>query len=163
MEAYRRRFGRRLLELRKRRGWSAEDAAHEVGVSSKTWHNWESGKRNPYDSNKRRIAKAFGIDVEDLAVDLPSPLGLGSGLANANQLDQIEAKVNGLLALVGLLAERLMDPGELRELTEGELAELRREAQEALSQRMQAPPSPEGADEPGSEGQDDAPGHGASG
>lgn len=77
MEDYRADVGQRLRALRESRNMSQEDAAHLVGVAVKTWHNWESGKRSPYESNWQRLADSFEIDVQPIRGTPPIPLGLG--------------------------------------------------------------------------------------
>lgn len=90
MEDYREQVGSRLRLLREDRAMSQEDAAHLVGVAVKTWHNWESGKRSPYENNWRRIGEAFEIDVRLIRGKPPTPLGLD---AADSQLDRIEQSV----------------------------------------------------------------------
>lgn len=84
MEAQRRRFGARIKALRKERGWSQEDAAHEVGVGVKTWRLWEGGKTTPYDANIRKLAKAFDIAPDELIEPPDAPLGLGAAPPEAS-------------------------------------------------------------------------------
>lgn len=56
-------LGQRLAELRGENGWSQERAAHEVGVSERTWRSWETGKRWPQPDNWERLAVVFGDEV----------------------------------------------------------------------------------------------------
>jgi len=57
----------RLKELRKKRGWSQEDLAHEVGVSLSTIQRWErQGVSRPFRLARRELIRLFresGIDV----------------------------------------------------------------------------------------------------
>jgi transcriptional regulator with XRE-family HTH domain len=78
VEEHRRRVGERLRQLRKSRGWSQEDAAHEAGVAVKTWYRWESGKGLPYDANVKKLADIFDTTPEEILGVPPSPLGLGA-------------------------------------------------------------------------------------
>lgn len=141
VEDYRKEVGRRLLDLRKRRGLSQEDAAHAVGVSAKTWGDWERGKRTPYDSNWKKIGEAFKVDPSEIAGRPPSPLGLAPDPdTGQSQLDRIERKLDQLLAgqlqLAGSQAEfeeqlRSMERG-LLEQAEARAA-LRRELLDAIA------------------------------
>lgn len=90
---HRRAVGARLRELRKARGMSQEDAAHAVGVAVKTWSNWERGRTNPYDTNWRKIGKAFDVDPGEIQGQPPAPLALH----NSERLDQIDEKLDEIL------------------------------------------------------------------
>ena len=46
-----------LRDLRKKRGWSQERLARELGVSFQTIHRWESGKFNPSPLAEEKIEK----------------------------------------------------------------------------------------------------------
>jgi transcriptional regulator with XRE-family HTH domain len=58
---------RKLKELRKKRGWSQEDLAHEVGVSLSTIQRWErQGGKRLFRLARKELMKLFqeaGIDV----------------------------------------------------------------------------------------------------
>jgi transcriptional regulator with XRE-family HTH domain len=56
----------RLRVLRAQRGWSIDRAAHEAGVTPETLSDAERGKRHPYLPTLRKLADAYGVDVEDL-------------------------------------------------------------------------------------------------
>ena len=114
MEDYRSEVGGRLLRLRESRNMTQEDAAHVVGVAVKTWHNWESGKRSPYESNWRKISEAFEVDVAAIRGKPPAPLGLDSpDLLEAAQLDVIDAKLDQIAGTLSDLVERLVAAGVL--------------------------------------------------
>jgi len=50
----------KLKELRKRRGWSQEDLAHEVGVSLSTIQRWERKVTNrPFRLAQRELRRLF--------------------------------------------------------------------------------------------------------
>jgi len=93
MQEYRREVGRKLKQLRTDRQWSAETAAHEVGIAVRTWGDWERGKRWPYNANWKKIIRTFGVDPRGTP---PLPLGLG-GPPDDVQLDRMEAKLDLLL------------------------------------------------------------------
>lgn len=94
----------RLRHLRESRNMSQEDAAHLVGVAVKTWHNWESGKRTPYESNWQRIADSFEVDVQPIRGRPPTPLGLGAGETETQVLMDL---IRGLDDQVRLLQVQL--------------------------------------------------------
>lgn len=137
MEDYRAGVGARLLALRKSRNLSQEDAAHLVGVGVKTWHNWESGKRSPYESNWRRIAEAFEIDVQPIRGTPPAPLGLDLPEDNgdiAAQLQEIRSELAELREQhAQLLALFTREPNAAATLSDAIAAAI----EDALSQRAE--------------------------
>lgn len=60
----------RLAEARKGNHWSQEHLAHLVGVETSTYRGWEYGTSSPRDSSYRPLAKALGVDLEDLDNDI---------------------------------------------------------------------------------------------
>jgi ribosome-binding protein aMBF1 (putative translation factor) len=49
----------KVEELRKRKGWSQEDLAREVGVSLSTVQRWESQEVNPTRLARRELERIF--------------------------------------------------------------------------------------------------------
>jgi len=61
------RFKKRLRELRKKRGWTQEEAAEKCGIGYKLYQLYELGmKDNPGLLNLEKIAKGYGLDVSEL-------------------------------------------------------------------------------------------------
>lgn len=57
---------RTLRQLRDDRGWGAKEAADHIGVSMATLYNWEAGKTEPRARQFQRIAKAYGVAMEEI-------------------------------------------------------------------------------------------------
>lgn len=55
-----------LLNLRKKEGLSQEFVARKMEVSRQTIMNWEDGKSIPTADKAVRLAKFFGVTVEEL-------------------------------------------------------------------------------------------------
>lgn len=55
-----------LLTLRTKAGWSQEFVARQMEVSRATIINWERGNTEPSISEAVKLAKLFGITVEEL-------------------------------------------------------------------------------------------------
>ena len=55
-----------LLTLRTKAGWSQEFVARQIEVSRATIVNWERGNTEPSISEAVKLAKLFGITVEEL-------------------------------------------------------------------------------------------------
>ena len=60
------RFGERVRELRKARGWSQEEFAHQCGLDRTYMGGIERGERNVALRNLERVAAALGISIERL-------------------------------------------------------------------------------------------------
>ena len=60
------RFGERVRELRKAKGWSQEEFAHHCGLDRTYEGSVERGERNVALRNIERIAAALGISIERL-------------------------------------------------------------------------------------------------
>ena len=60
----------RLEELRKERGIKQEDLARELGVSRQTISSLEKGRYNPSILLAFKIARRFGMQIEDVFIYL---------------------------------------------------------------------------------------------
>jgi transcriptional regulator with XRE-family HTH domain len=63
----------RLRVLRAERGLTLRDAEHQTGVDKDTLSKIERGQRHPHDVTLAKIAKGYGVPVEDL-LEEPVPL-----------------------------------------------------------------------------------------
>ena len=55
-----------LLTLRTKAGWSQEFVARQMEVSRQTVMNWENGKAVPMADKAVKLARMFGVTVEEL-------------------------------------------------------------------------------------------------
>lgn len=55
-----------LLTLRIKAGWSQEFVARQMEVSRQTVMNWEDGKSVPMADKAVKLARMFGVTVEEL-------------------------------------------------------------------------------------------------
>ena len=91
-------FQTRLRELRESAGYRSQQAFADVfGVAQSTVGGWEAGKREPNYETTIRLAKFFGVSVDDLLgltdqKEKPAPLD-GDGLdpERADLIKQIPA------------------------------------------------------------------------
>lgn len=60
------KFNERLLNLRKKNGWSQEELGYKIGVSRQTISKWESGQTTPELEKLKNLAKIFEISVDEL-------------------------------------------------------------------------------------------------
>lgn len=96
-EQQRQRLAQRLKDLRKYKGWTEPELAHEAGVSIQTISRLENGQtENPRDNTIQRLANAYKMTREELAGPRTSPEEMDR--AYESQLDDIKAKLELLLS-----------------------------------------------------------------
>ena len=66
MKTIRKKFGKRVRELRRAKSLSQEELAFRAGVHRTYLGGIERGERNPALENIEAIAKALGISLSDL-------------------------------------------------------------------------------------------------
>lgn len=60
-------FSERLIRLRKEKGFSQASVAKEIGVSPRTYQDYEYGEREPQVAIFSRIADFYGVTLDYLA------------------------------------------------------------------------------------------------
>ena len=60
------KFNEKLLDLRKKKGWSQEELGYKLDVSRQTISKWEAGQTTPELEKLRNLAKIFEISVDEL-------------------------------------------------------------------------------------------------
>lgn len=103
--------GDQLRALRLARHLSQEDAAHEIGVTTKALRAWEKGGRIKWE-NAKSAATFYEVDPESLVTrestdELPV-------LVSQSQLDRIEGELGAIRVEIGTLSSQL---AELQRLT----------------------------------------------
>jgi len=63
-------LGARLLQARRKHGWSTSEAARQFGVDPSTWHNWEAGELILFREHRTKVAKLSGLDPQGLADEM---------------------------------------------------------------------------------------------
>ena len=59
---------RTIRELREAQGWTQLELANKLGVTPTTVYTWERGKFDPRASQLRKLAVAFGVSMDDIAL-----------------------------------------------------------------------------------------------
>ena len=59
-------LGARLLEARRKHGWSTGEAARQLGVDRTTWQDWEHGELSLFRKHRTRVAKLLGLNQHEL-------------------------------------------------------------------------------------------------
>lgn len=60
------RFGKRVRDLRKQKGWSQEELADKVGLHRTYIGTIERGEQNVSIDNIEKVAKTLGVSLEQL-------------------------------------------------------------------------------------------------
>ena len=55
---------KKLRDLRKRRRWSQEYVARQIGVSLTAYNNWETGKTLPRSEHLIELANLYSVSVD---------------------------------------------------------------------------------------------------
>lgn len=97
-------FSQKLLELRKKRGFSQEDLAEKLNVSRQAISRWEMGSAIPDSPNLLKISDLFGVSIDSLLREDNQPEGKPiSGKDQEKRNRQV-----ALAVLVGLHAMALL-------------------------------------------------------
>lgn len=94
--------GELLRQLREKRRLSQEDAAHEIGVTSKSLRTWEKGGPIKWD-NAKAVGLFYGVDAEELVTrELVEPAVstgpvLGYKAEDVVRAERMEAKLDAIL------------------------------------------------------------------
>lgn len=62
-------FGEKLQKLRKAKGWTQEELAHQISVSRQALSKWEQGAVVPDTENILQISRLFGVSTDYLLHD----------------------------------------------------------------------------------------------
>lgn len=99
--------GERLKALRDERHLSQEDAAHEIGVTTRALRAWEKGGKIKW-PNAKAAGAFYEVDPESLVARETSPLPTVAGTDSA-QMDRIEAEVRATSVALAGMERRLME------------------------------------------------------
>ena len=62
-------FHSKMIKLRKHKGFTQETFAAEIGVSRQSVYKWESGQSYPEVEKRLKVARTFGVTVDDMLSD----------------------------------------------------------------------------------------------
>jgi len=87
------RFGKRLLALRKERGWSQPELAKKIDTSGAIVGRYERGEMTPSIEVAAKVAEAFRVTVDALVSEraVPDILGDQAMLERWRTLDGLQA------------------------------------------------------------------------
>jgi transcriptional regulator with XRE-family HTH domain len=93
------RLGRAITRYRKAAGLSVYECARQAGIPKTNLLYWESGERTPKASNLQRLARALGVDFEDLFAL--------AGYSTPGNLPELPIYLRRKLSLTGSETERV--------------------------------------------------------
>ena len=87
-------LAKRVLELRKQRGWSQPDLAKKIGTSGAIVGRYERGEMTPSVKVANKLANAFGVTVDYMVAEsnLPDILGSQDMIERWKSLEALEPK-----------------------------------------------------------------------
>lgn len=60
-------IGKKIMDLRKKNGYSQEELAEKVGVTRQTISKWELGETSPDLKQAKELSKIFNVSLDELA------------------------------------------------------------------------------------------------
>lgn len=63
-------LGGRLLQARRKHGWSTSEAARQLGVDRTTWQDWERGELILFRKHRINVATPLGLDPKEMADEM---------------------------------------------------------------------------------------------
>ena len=134
-------LSRRLRVLRAERGLTLREAASRTGVAKETISDIERGLRHPHDPTLAKIAKGYGVPVQDLLEEPefslagkaeappPGPEDLRSAEAEAEQPDvggSLEEEYQIIPQSAGMLTMHIEAMKRRKELREAQIEEIKK-------------------------------------
>lgn len=104
-------IGKRILQLRNERDWSASRLAEEANITQAMVTNYENNKVKPTYKVLKKLAKAFGVKIEELTGEPietrvgPSDDIFESKLVTAKAIKSDDAR-NTLVTIIDFYMER---------------------------------------------------------
>ncbi|MFL6232043.1 MAG: helix-turn-helix transcriptional regulator [Thermoanaerobaculia bacterium] len=96
--------GRRIVQARKRRGWSQTELAHQLGVKRERVGNWERGENAPRLEELALLGQVLRTSLDELVY--------GKRRGRRLSEEEIQRGERHLAGLVELLGVALRRPGE---------------------------------------------------
>ena len=93
-------IGRRIVRLRKRRGWSQAELARRLGVTRMRLGNWERGVYTPPLGALLALRRELGVSLDELLTGRPDVPELGGG-----QKAVARKHLAGLMRLLGMSSD----------------------------------------------------------
>lgn len=66
-------LGKKLMELRREKGWTQEEVAEKLGVSAQAISKWENDLSCPDILLLPEISKLYGVSIDELLSNTPEP------------------------------------------------------------------------------------------
>ena len=66
MTSFKEKFGKRVREIRKQKGFTQEQIAEKIGIEPPNISKLENGAHFPLPENIEKLAKALNVDAKDL-------------------------------------------------------------------------------------------------
>lgn len=103
----------KIIDLRKKNGWSQEELASQLGVSRQSVSKWESGQSIPDLDRILKMSTIFGVSTDYLLKDDAEPIDDAAPTVDAPQPEEEGARMIGMeeayhyLSMVQMAAPRI--------------------------------------------------------
>ncbi|SMO54303.1 helix-turn-helix domain-containing protein [Melghirimyces algeriensis] len=82
-------FSKRLIELRKQRGWTQQDLANKLKISRSTVANYEADRKIPREETLIAIANLFNVSIDYLLGRTDDPTGYPTHLEDLPPMERL--------------------------------------------------------------------------
>ena len=81
------RLGSWIAERRNEKVWTQEELADKLDVSQNTVSRWEKGEMMPSRANLQKIAKLFGVTVQEIFMEIAKPEDIKADLQSQSGME----------------------------------------------------------------------------
>src|SRR5699024_4988661 len=100
------KFGEKLKQLRKEKGWSQEHLAEKLNVSRQAVYKWEANKGYPDITNLIEISEIFDVTIDELIKeDKKLQKEMGSSEESFDQVSDPGFYLGMILFLIGIFTD----------------------------------------------------------
>ena len=85
-------LGEKILELRKKKGFSQEELGDRIGVTRQTISNWELGETSPNPGQLKLLSKELNVSIDEL-LDNDIKTVLEEKVSNTEKLSRLILKL----------------------------------------------------------------------
>ncbi len=100
-------LGNKILELRKKSGFSQEELGEKVDVTRQTISNWELNETQPNPNQLKLLSQALNVSVDDLLENDLQNVVLSKVKVNEKQINKLKKVLKGVL--IGFIALLIID------------------------------------------------------
>lgn len=98
-DALRQEIAYNVKRLRAEAGYTQDEVAQRIGITWRNYQKYEKAGAVPKPENLERLAKLYGVSVEEILGQTPGPKGKDASIANLTRhLAILQGQVDDLIA-----------------------------------------------------------------